>query len=309
MNELAPIALFAYKRLDHSRQTIEALQANHFASDSNLVIFADAARVEEDREAVGLVREYLKTVTGFRSVRIVERETNLGLANSIIDGVSSILEEFGKIIVMEDDLITSPHFLAYMNDALKLYEKEERVMHISGYMFPLANAMTLPSSFFYRATTCWGWATWQRAWKNIELNSEHLLAQIKQRKLEKEFDILGSYQFTEMLEEQSRGLIDSWAIRWYASVFLHQGLCLHPSKSLVSNIGLDGSGEHCGSIDFFSVDAINAPEVVLERCSDINESRQGLSEIVAFNRSLILPIHTRVLNKINRMFSHFQGKK
>ncbi len=134
MNNLAPIILFTYNRPWHTRQTIEALQKNLYADKSRLIILSDGPKTEIDVPKVQKVREYIKTVKGFRSIEIIEREKNWGLANNIIDGVTRIINEYGKIIVLEDDIVTSPYFLKFMNEALEFYKDEERVMHISGYM-------------------------------------------------------------------------------------------------------------------------------------------------------------------------------
>ena len=144
---LAPVVLFVYARPWHARRTVEALAANADAPETDLVIFSDAARNEKDAPAVREVREWLPSITGFRSVTIHERQENLGLADSIINGVSSVISRYGRVIVVEDDLITSPYFLRYMNDALELYAHDDKVMHVAGYMFPM-DTDGLPETVF-----------------------------------------------------------------------------------------------------------------------------------------------------------------
>lgn len=248
--ELAPIALFVYNRPWHTKQTIEALQKNFLASDSNLIIFSDGAKDStESKEGVLEVREYLKNIDGFKSIKIIERNRNYGLAESIISGVSEIVNQCGKIIVLEDDMISSQYFLQYMNEALDLYANEEEVISIHGYVYPTKK--TLPETFFLKGADCWGWATWKRGWDLFELDGEKLLKELEEKKLTEEFDFSGSYPYTKMLKDQIFGRNDSWAIRWYASAFLKNKLTLYPGKSLINNIGLDGSGTHCNGDNTF----------------------------------------------------------
>jgi hypothetical protein len=184
-------------------------------------------------------------VQGFRSITIIERDKNLGLANSIIDGVTNIVNQYGKVIVLEDDMITSPYFLTYMNSGLTLYEKDERVASIHGYIYPVKNK--LPDYFFLRGADCWGWATWKRGWDFFNSDGQFLLNEIKRQKLERLFNFNDSYDYTGMLQMQIDGKVSSWAIRWYASAFLADKYTLYPGISFVKNIGLDGSGTHCGN--------------------------------------------------------------
>ena len=278
---MAPIALFVYNRPWHTRHTVEALQQNKLAEESDLFIFSDAARNPEAVAAVCEVREYIKAIGGFKSLHIVERQENLGLANSIIGGVSKLCEEFGRVIVLEDDLVVSPMFLAYMRTALDKYNDEPMVMQISGNMFPVLHPEALPETFFCRVTTSWGWATWDRAWRKFETDAKKLADMIMTQKLRKDFD--SGYDYFQMLAMQARGEIDSWAIRWYASVFLSRGLCLHPSLSLVLNIGHDGSGVHCINGDVYTVSLSSAMPEFFPQI--IEESPQGRQAIETFFRA------------------------
>lgn len=243
MQNLAPIALFVYNRPEHTRRTLKFLQQNLLADESRLYIFSDAAKNASQQVAVNEVRELIKNTTGFKSVKIIEQKENLGLANSIIDGVTKLVAEYGKIIVFEDDLLSSPHTLQYFNEALKKYENEEKVMHISAYMYPLAGANTLPETFLYRAAHSWGWATWQQTWENFNPNIDDLISQFDKQKI-KAFSIEGTMNFWKQILEFKNGKNNSWAIRWYASIFLKNGLTLNPTKSLIHNIGHDGTGIH-----------------------------------------------------------------
>ncbi|MCI5197405.1 MAG: glycosyltransferase [Candidatus Electrothrix sp. AW5] len=240
----APIALFVYNRPDHLRRTVSSLQKNTLAADSELIVFSDGPKIN-DRESNSIkeVREYLKGISGFRSVRVVERAVNWGLAASIINGVNQVLQQYENIIVLEDDLVTSPFFLKYMNNGLNTYASDERVISIHGYSYPIKR---LPENFFLKGADCWGWATWRRGWEFFEEDGVDLLNQLKRKKLMKRFDFNGTYNYTKMLINQIEGKNDSWAVRWYASALINNKLTLYPGNSLVKNIGLDGSGSHCG---------------------------------------------------------------
>lgn len=251
MQKLAPIALFVYNRPDHTRQTLQHLRQNLLAGQSLLFIFSDAAKDDSQKQLVEEVRDIISDVGDFKHVEVIKRRKNLGLANSIIDGVSRLTEEFGNVIVFEDDLISSVHTLKYFNDALKRYEKEEKLMHIGAYMYPL-QGNNLPQTFFYRAATSWGWATWDRAWKNFEPDIDKLISQFDAQ-MRHDFSIEGTMNFWKQIEEFKSGKNNSWAIRWYASIFLKGGLTLNPSQSLINNIGHDGTGIHSGVNDMYNV--------------------------------------------------------
>ena len=239
---LAPIALFCYNRLDLLRQTVDALGANKPAVSSNLFIFSDGPKNQDDIAAVNAIREYIRTISGFRSVTIREAETNQGLANSIIAGVTEVVNKYGRIIVLEDDIVTAPYFLQWMNDALNLYENEEKVAGIHAWS-PPEQFGKRPETYFIREVGCWGWATWKRGWDLFEKDGEKLLMQFTSDKMIYDFNVYDSYPYYQMLKDQVVGNVDSWAIRWYASVFLNEKLGLQPGKTIVANIGYH-SGTH-----------------------------------------------------------------
>jgi hypothetical protein len=244
INDIAPIVIFAYNRPIHIQKTLNALAANPLASESELIIFSDAPKNQETVEGVQAVRSLIKNIQGFKSVKIIERDKNFGLANSIIDGVTSIVDQYGKLIVLEDDLVTSPFFLTYMNDGLKLYENDDRVASIHSYIYPVKKE--LPDYFFLRGADCLGWATWKRAWDIFNPDAQFLLNEIKKRNLDKLFNFNNSYDYTGMLRAQLEGKVSSWAVRWYASAFLADKYTLYPGTSFVNHIGFDGSGTNCG---------------------------------------------------------------
>ena len=242
--ERAPIAFFTYKRPEHTRQSLESLAQNEGADQSELFIFCDGPKEPEDQEGVRQVREVVRSRQWCGNVRIIERESNMGCANSIISGVTEICEKYGRVIVLEDDLVLSPFFLDYMNKALDLYNDHPRVMEISGHMYPIQLYVDT-DAIFLPFITSWGWATWQRSWKHFD---SHMLGyeRLKSNKqLKYTFDFNDSYPYFKMLNSEVNSKIDTWDIRWYLSTFMLGGLTLHPVQSLVKNIGFDGSGTHC----------------------------------------------------------------
>lgn len=243
-NKLSPIVVFVYNRPEHTRRTIQALLKNPEAEMSDLFVFSDAAKDKSAEEAVKQVREYIRQISGFKTVTIYERDSNWGLANSVIDGVTHICNDLGKVIVLEDDLQVSPHFLAYMNEGLDKYEHDERVMQIAGYMFP-AEIQSKDDALFLPFISSWGWATWSRAWKIFDPDSNNYQFLKKDPKMIREFNLRGNYNYFKMLKSQLDGETNSWAIRWYLSVFFSNGLVLYPKQTLVENIGFDGTGENC----------------------------------------------------------------
>ena len=247
-NVTAPIALFVYNRPTHTRETAEALRANHLAVDSDLFIYSDAPKNESASESVQEVREYVKTIAGFKSVTIVERENNWGVDPSIIDGVSELCERFGRVIVLEDDLVTSPWFLTYMNRGLDNYRDEARVMQISGFMFPI-EGFDPAAACFLTYSTCWGWGTWQRAWTQLDREAKGHAQLSTDKRKRWAFDVNGAYDYFDLLDRYVQRKTDAWDIRWYLTVFQRDGVALFPHKSLVNNIGFDGSGVHCEASD------------------------------------------------------------
>ena len=269
MKDLAPILLFVYNRPEHVRRCVTSLLANPLAAHSALYIYADAPRDEASREAVAQVRDYIRTVEGFKSLTIVEREHNWGLARNVIDGVTTLVNRHGRVIVVEDDLVLAPYFLTFMNDALDAYENEPRVGHIQACDF--TRDPSLPDTFLIKFTGSWGWATWQRAWQHFNPDGNELLAQLQARNLTRQFDFNGKYGFTRMLRRQIEGKNNSWAIRWNASLFLADILSLNVGRSLVSNEGFDGSGTNCGSGNLYGSDLWLEPLPVV-KISPIEEN-------------------------------------
>lgn len=293
---LAPIALFTYNRPWHTRQTVEALIKNELASESELFIYSDAPKNENAVAKVAEVREYLRTIDGFKSVTIIERDKNWGLANSIIDGVTNIVNQYGKIIVLEDDLVTSPYFLRFMNEALEMYKDEPKVASIHGYIYPIDG---LPETFFIRGADCWGWATWADKWTIFEPDGQKLLDELQARKLQKEADFGGSYGFTQMLKDQIKGKNNSWAVRWYMSAFLKDMLTLYPGQSHVQNIGFDSEGTHCKS-ETNDFDVTLNDKFLINKIETV-ENPEARKKIENFLFSIRPKLWQRIKSKIARL--------
>jgi hypothetical protein len=291
----APVALFVYARPEHTRKTVEALQENKYASDTDLVVFSDAAGTPDEQEAVACVRNYVDKIEGFKTLSVHYRSQNYGLARSITCGVSDVLRHYGRVIVLEDDMVTSRFFLQYMNEALDRFAEDDRVISIHGYMFPVKQSLLEP--FFLLGADCWGWATWARGWSLFNPDGQMLLDELRRRKLTQLFDINGSYPYTKMLEEQTQGKNDSWAVRWHASAFLAGKLTLYPGRSLVHNIGNDITGTHCGISDAFDVEPSATP-VCLEKVV-VEESVAARKIIQDFLRA------KRKRPSLNRFLTHF----
>ena len=269
MKEWAPILLFVYDRLEHTQRCVNSLLANDLSASSDLFIYADGARDEAAASGVNRVREYIQTIKGFKSVTIVQRDENWGLARNVIDGVTTVVNSRGRVIVVEDDLVLAPHFLQFMNDALETYKDEPRVGHIQACDF--TGDTSLPDTFLIKFTGSWGWATWQRAWQLFNPDGAALLRQLEQKGMTRRFDFNGKYGFTRMLRHQIAGKNNSWAIRWNASLFLADILSLNVGRSLVSNEGFDGSGTNCGTDDLYSSDLWLQP-LPVNKISPIEEN-------------------------------------
>jgi ubiquinone/menaquinone biosynthesis C-methylase UbiE len=251
MPDLAPIVLFVYDRPWHTQQCLESLLKNELADQSTLYIYSDGPKVNASEEQVQRIKEVRQIIRQGKwcgKVEMIEQQENQGLAKSIIGAVTEIVNQYGKIIVLEDDLLLSHGFLKYINEALDIYRNDEKVMHVSGYMYPVESE-NLPETFFLTLASCWGWGTWKRAWSQFNSSASDLLKQIKPGEIKK-FDL--GFPHYALLKDCVDKPGSSWAIRWHASVFVNKGLCLHPADSLVKNIGHDGSGIHCDDLEIFS---------------------------------------------------------
>ncbi len=254
MMTLAPVVLFVYNRPYHLARVLESLRQNPEARDTSLIVFSDGPRDERDRVAVEAVRGVVHEARGFGTVQVCSSPINRGLSRSIIHGVTEVLQQHDRVIVLEDDLVVSPSFLGFMNRGLQEFAADERVAAVHAYMYPIRDR--LPDVFFLPMTDCLGWGTWRRAWALFEPDGKVLLDRIHRQGLAHEFDLGGAYPFVRMLRRQVEGKNDSWAIRWYASMFLAGKLGLFPGRSYVNHIGGDGSGTHCGLFSEIEVECL-----------------------------------------------------
>ena len=300
--QLAPIVLFVYNRPDHTRRTLEALSQNVLADQSHLFIFSDGPKENvsnEQLERIRQTRAVIREKQWCGKVDIIEADKNKGLAQSIIDGVTKIVNEFGKIIVLEDDLLTGKYFLTYMNDGLNVNEDEEKVVEIHGFMYQ--HEEKLPETFFIKGADCWGWATWKRAWALFNPNGQYLLDELKRRKLEYAFNFDNTYDYIEMLEGQIAGRNNSWAIRWLASTYLADCYTLYPSHSLVKNFGFDGSGTHCGGDDYLQNIDVYSDKVEVTKINVIEENKKArdvFKKEFSVNRNVL----KKIIRKIKAIF-------
>jgi glycosyltransferase involved in cell wall biosynthesis len=293
-----PILLFVYNRLNHAKRTVESLLANQNISQHELIVFSDGPKTAADSSSVNQVRDFITMIKGFKSATVHCSNTNKGLSRSIIDGVTQVLKRFDSCIVIEDDLVLSPHFLSFMRDGLSKYSADSRVASIHGYVFPTDSV--LPTNFFMKGTDCWGWGTWKRAWGLFEPDGSKLLEQLKKRGLMNEFDFGGSYAYSGLLKKQIEGKVDSWAIRWHASIFLQNMLTLYPGKSLVQNIGNDKSGTHSGNYNFMDVQLNYDRIPVIDR--EVRSSKMGYEAFVDFFERNKQTFCTKIFRYLSSLF-------
>ncbi len=298
-NELAPLVLFCFDRPVHLRKVLESISLNSLAKETRLIIYCDGPTEQADKDQlqrISEVRNLVRSKDWCGKVEVIESDYNKGLAASIIEGVSQVLNKYGKIIVLEDDLVVSTSFLSFMNRALRMYESEERVISITGYIYPVKSK--LPDAFFLRGADCWGWATWSRAWQLFRRDGQELLNELRERDLTTGFDFNNSYPYTQMLIDQVEGRNNSWAIRWYASAFLSGKLTLYPGEALVRNIGIDGSGTHSGISDKWDVKL--SEREFDEFPVDVTEDLHAKAVIISYFRELGKPrsLFSRIIKKI-----------
>ena len=238
-----PVAIFTYNRPSHTERTLEALARCARLEECDLYLYCDGPRDMDATDAVAASRRVVREWSARLTAHVIEHEENLGLARSIVAGVTELCAEYGRVIVLEDDLVVQPGFLDYMLQALDLYEGESQVYQVSGYMFPVKHILD-HDAFFLPLVTTWGWATWERAWTAFDWDGSGASKMLADHAVRRRFDLDGSYPYSAMLQDRLAGRNDSWGILWWWAVFRVGGLALHPRLSLVHNIGLDGSGTH-----------------------------------------------------------------
>jgi hypothetical protein len=288
---LAPICFFTYNRLEETKKTIEALRNNYLAKESQLYIFSDGAKSDTAKEKVDKVRAYLKTIKGFGSVQVFESPINKGLANSIIEGVTQVVNQYGKVIVLEDDLITSPNFLNYMNQALDFYNDISKVFSITGYSIQIKTNHPITDVYYTSRASSWGWATWSDRWQAIDWEASDYLAFKKNKELRRNFNKMGS-DMTQMLDRQMQGKLDSWAIRWCYHQYKYNLFSVHPLVSKINNIG------------FNSPDATNTSEKFNRYKTKLDQSNK-----TSFQFSNDIYLEHKIINQFIKPFTIFSRIK
>jgi len=252
LKELAPICLFTYNRLDVTKQTVKALKNNFLAVDSELYIFSDGGKNKKDKNKVNDVRAFLKTISGFKKITILKSSMNKGLADSIISGVTQIIEQHGKVIVLEDDLITSPNFLDFMNQALDFYEKSVRIQSVNGFSLEIKINNSNGDVYFHQRTFPWGWATWRNRWNNKNFDKLLIRNKIKEDKyILPRFRNACGDDIVNMLNSSLEGKNNSWYVRWVFNHFSNNTSAVFPVSSKVKNIGFNSDGTHCDEINVY----------------------------------------------------------
>lgn len=239
----APVALFIYKRPEHTRRAIASLQACDGAQSSPIYVFADGPKTAADVPAVQQTRAVARELLGSDAI-FVERDRNRGLADSIIAGATELCDRYGGVVVVEDDLVLAPAFLRFLNEGLERYRDEPSVMQISGHIFDVPSIANRGEALLLPVTTSWGWATWKRSWDLFDPSATGWRQRLADPAEVKRYNLDGRYDYLDTLRRQMNGQIDSWAIRWYYTVFAHDGLVVFPPRTLVVNTGFDGSGTH-----------------------------------------------------------------
>ena len=294
--KLSPVLLFTYKRPDQTRQTVEALQRNHLADQSELYIFSDGPRTEADADKVQHVREYLKTIDGFKKTTLKLSDKNQGLAASIIGGVTELINTYGKVIVLEDDLVTSTNFISFCNQALSHYKDDPQVFSVSGYTRPISGLKDNGVYFTSRASS-WGWASWKEKWNDVDWEVKDYAGFSSDSRARRAFNRMGS-DMAAMLDKQMRGDIDSWAIRWCYHQFRNSYVTVFPATSKVRNIGFNEAASHTTSrFNNFRTDLDRSGNQTFEFSRNFNLDKNIIRE---FTRPYWLSerIKNKVLNKI-----------
>jgi len=300
--KLAPIVLFTYNRPEHTQQVLDALALNNEAKESILYIYCDGAKplaTEQELEKINIVKSIATKEHRFKEVVVIEQQKNKGLANSIIDGVSEIINEHGKIIVLEDDIKVELGFLNYMNTALDCFENKQEVFHINGFNNESNLQYLLKDYYFLHFMSCWGWATWKDRWSKINKDYHYFYNKLHENPADlAKFNYDNVLNFDEQLKANIDGKIKTWAILWFSTVYFNNGLCLTPKYSFVENIGMDGTGIHC----------------------DVNENHKKLYHsknvpLIDFYKKLefkepkLAKIHLKMFYKYGQHFSYFHKIK
>jgi hypothetical protein len=301
MKNYAPLILFVYNRLSKLKLVVNSLKDNPESINTELYIYSDGFKNQSDFKKVQDVRKYINEINGFKKINITYLDTNVGLASNIINGVTDVLSKNDYVIVLEDDIVVEKNFLSYMNNSLKFYMKQNEVAHISSYMYPIDHKKyNLPDFFFLNLATCWGWATYARSWKYLEIDVDKIINEFTPD-LIKNFNLNNSYPFFDQLLQNKKGKIRTWAIFWYATLYKNNLYSLHPKKTFSHNIGNDSSGINSPNTKIFDNTEISL--ISSNFTLDIKYSAEAKNALVDYfnsnKRSLIRRVLNKFINSIN----------
>ena len=297
----APIALFVFNRPHHTLETLLALSKNDNAEKSILYIYCDGPKDNatlEEQQKINEVREIVESQKWPKKIIVYKSKTNIGLKESILKGVTQVVNKHGKIIVLEDDIVTSRGFLNYMNNALYKYENNKEVMHIGAFMPKTTVYFPLSEIFFSPFMSCWGWATWKSRWQNLDLDTTNLLSRLSDNKTLYRFNLDGTLEHHHQLMANANGKLSTWAIYWYATIFFSNGLCLYPNRSMVKNIGFDNTGVNCGDeIELYDVDLKEITKVRIKRAVESKIGRNYLKRFYNFGTDSSVSKRLRIVTQ------------
>ncbi len=285
MSLLAPVVIFVYRRTAHLDRLIQTLKQNRLSEQSELIIFSDGPKARNEKREVRNVRNLLRNIDGFKDVTIVESSKNLGLANSIVNGVSTVLENHENIIVLEDDLEVSTNFLRFMNDALDFYKANQSIFSISGLLF---HGIDIPMNYRHDVLAhprlcSTGWATWRNRWHKCDWQMTYIDEFIENTDLQNDFNTIGD-DLSDILMMQNDGIIDSWAIRWVYSHFVNNALSIFPITSKVIHKGDDKSGTH------------------VKKFSEVHRPRLDVSNQMNFNFIDEIEVDPEIMEQFRKIF-------
>lgn len=279
--QFSPVVVFAYNRPVYLEQTLRALKNNPESAESILYIFCDGAKptaTQDDLNSIAEVRVLARKEKWCGEVVVIVSEKNNGLSESIINGVTTVIEKHGRVIVLEDDLVTSTCYLKFMNEALNKYESLDKVISVVGYNYPIKYDEDFPETFFLKSADCLGWGTWKRGWDLFERDANSLINKIESGNLISEFNFDNQYPYMKLLKNVAKGTANSWAIRWYASALVNQKLTLFPHKSMVRHIGNIGTNVKADNSDIFGWEISNKPVTYFEpELAEKKENRNKLA--------------------------------
>lgn len=299
IDNYAPIILFVYNRIDELKRTIASLKANFGAQETDLIIYSDGPKSYKDVRGVSDVRQFLNTLDGFKKVRVIERQNNMGLADSIINGVSQVASHYGRVIVLEDDLETSRNFIQYMNHALDYYQDDDSIFAINGYTPPIETKKDYEyDNYFTYRSYSWGWATWLDRWNDIDWEIKNYESFKKSYSLKKDFN-KGGQDLSRMLKKQMKGKINSWAIRWCYNQFMMGMLSVSPVRTKVSNIGFSDNATNTVNPKEYHdcLDSTDNQSFFFNPCPSIDSAILKQALIYNTNIYKLVSIFKRVLKK------------